>query len=66
MDLLQGKIKKIYFQYLGAAFGSALISANETLYRVVYWRDCPVCYRRHILRRYGHFLARLVCGRSYR
>lgn len=27
MDLLQGKIKKIYFQYLGAAFGSALISA---------------------------------------
>lgn len=27
MDLLQGKIKKVYFKYLSAAFGSALISS---------------------------------------
>ncbi|MBC8535871.1 MATE family efflux transporter [Feifania hominis] len=27
MDLLQGKIKTIYFRYLGAAFGSALIGS---------------------------------------
>lgn len=27
MDFLQGKIKPLYFQYLGAAFGSALISS---------------------------------------
>ena len=25
MDLLRGDVKKIYFKYLGAAFGSALI-----------------------------------------
>ena len=27
MDLLQGKIKNLYFKYLAAAFGSALISS---------------------------------------
>ena len=27
MDFLQGKIKPIYFKYLGAAFGSALITS---------------------------------------
>ena len=27
MDLLRGDVKKIYFKYLGAAFGSALISS---------------------------------------
>ena len=27
MDLLKGNVRQIYFRYLGAAFGSALISS---------------------------------------
>ena len=27
MDLLTGNVKKLYFRYLGAAFGSAIISS---------------------------------------
>ena len=36
MDLLHGNVKKIYFKYLGAAFGSALISS---IYGIV--ECCP-------------------------
>ena len=32
MDLLQGNVKKLYFKYLAAAFGSSLIS---TIYSLV-------------------------------
>ena len=31
MDFLNGKIKTLYFKYLAAAFGSALITSNYSI-----------------------------------
>ena len=36
MNLLNGKIKNIYFKYLAAAFGSALITSIYTIVAVSY------------------------------
>lgn len=37
MDLLTGKIRPIYFKYLSAAFGSAMITSVYSIVDMAWW-----------------------------
>ena len=49
MDFLNGKIKTLYFKYLAAAFGSALVTS---IYSVYYGKNVPL-FRRNGYRKPG-------------